>query len=349
VSGLTISVADPAHAELGALLETAEGAGLAHEPRVVGALAAAHRLRAEVLIALRGATVVGALPLIRIRGPLGAVDASVAYLDGGGPIGEPDAQAALVAFAAARAASRGAVLELRAACEPPSAPGFAVSVRRDKDTLVRALPADPDEIARALDPKTRNQLRKALREGLSSETVPASAEALAGFHAVYARTLRDLGSPPHTLRVFERLARALPGRAHVARVLSAGGQLLAAALVLDDRRGGSVLPWAASDRRADALEPNTLLYHELLAGAVARGRTRFDFGRSTRESPQARFKARWGAEPVPLHWTSVARRAPRELVHDKEGPLRHVVAAWKRAPVALSSALGSVLIRWVAA
>ncbi len=350
MSRLQISVEDPSRAELGSLLATADGVTIGHEPRVLDALAAAYRLRAEVLVAREDGAVAGALPLVRIRGPLGAVDASVAYLDGGGPIGTDEARAALVAHAAARSAARGAVLELRASAEPAAPDGFATAVGRDKDTLVRSLPRDPDAIARDLDPKTRNQLRKALREGLSSDTVAATPGTIAAFRAVYARTLRDLGSPPHALEFFERLVGALPGRAHVARVIAPSGELLAAALVLDDRRGGSVLPWAASDRRADALEPNTLLYHELLAAAVARGRARFDFGRSTRESAQFRFKVRWGAEPVPLHWTTIARgtrRAP--VAREKEGKLRHIVAAWRRLPVRVASALGPALMRWLPA
>lgn len=353
---LSIGVEDPSGLALDALLATADGVTIGHEPRVLDALAAPYRLRAEMLVARRGEVVQGALPLIRIRGPLGAVDASVAYLDGGGAIGTDEARAALVAFAAERSAARGAILELRSSSEPPAPRGFTAVVSRDKDTLVRALPTDPDEIAKGLDGKTRNQLRKALREGLWSETVPATDDAVAAFRAVYARTLRDLGSPPHSLDFFVGLARALGGsrpsgaRAHVARVVSATGELLAAALVLDDRRGGSVLPWAASDRRADALEPNTLLYHELLTGAVARGRRRFDFGRSTRDSAQFKFKTRWGAEPVPLHWTTIGRRVhAAPVAREKEGKLRHVVAAWKRLPVRMSSSVGPLLLRWLPA
>ncbi|MEZ0227086.1 MAG: GNAT family N-acetyltransferase [Planctomycetota bacterium] len=350
MTSLRISVEDPSRVDLGSLLATEEGVTIGHEPRVLDALAAAYRLRGEIVVARRDGVPVGALPLVRIRGPLGAIDASVAYLDGGGPIGPPDVRDALVAFAAARSASRGAVLELRASNEPTAPDGFATVVSRDKDTLVRALPKDPDEIAKGLDPKTRNQLRKALREGLSSDTVAATPGTIAAFRAVYARTLRDLGSPPHALEFFERLVAALSGRAHVARVIASTGELLAAALVLDDRRGGSVLPWAASDRRADALEPNTLLYHELLTAAVERGRARFDFGRSTRESAQFKFKTRWGAEPTALHWTTISRGARRAPVaREKEGKLRHVVAAWRQLPVRLSSSLGPVLLRWLPA
>ncbi|HZU96379.1 MAG TPA: GNAT family N-acetyltransferase [Planctomycetota bacterium] len=343
---LSIALEDPRRVSLDDLLVQDE-ATIAHEPSVLVAVARAYRLRTLVALARRGPRVVGALPLVLVRGPLGAVLASTAYFDSGGPLGEPEVREALVSRAAWEAISRGAVLELRS--PRPLAPviGLASSVAGDKATLVRELPSDENEIVSDLDPKTRNQLRKTLREGLSSETVPADGAALAAFHAVYARTLRDLGSPPHSLRFFREVARALPSRAHVARVSDASGRLLAAALVLDDRRGGCVLPWAASDRRADALEPNTLLYYELLAGAIRRGKRRFDFGRSTLGSPQHRFKERWGALPLPLHWTVVARRSTPPVTRDAR--LERARALWRKIPVGLSALAGSLLLRWLAA
>src|SRR5581483_4925821 len=183
-----------------------------------------------------------------------------------------------------------------------------VMVSREKDLLVRELPEDRDAIAREIPFKTRNHLRKALRAGLWSESRPADDESLQAFRGVYARTMRHLGSPPHVMEVFRRLARALGPRARVSLVRGPGDVVLAAALVLDDRQGHAVLPWAASDRRADSLEPNSLLYHEILFDAARRGRARFSFGRSSVDSPQLRFKMRWGAQPSPIYWTTIGRR-----------------------------------------
>jgi hypothetical protein len=345
---LSVTVEDPAVVRLDELLG-APGAGIAHEPQVLAALAMAYRLRAEVLVARRGAVLEGALPLLRLRGPLGAVFSSVAYLDGGGPVGSEEARALLVLTAAERARARGAVLELRSRLEIAAPRGFVSVVSVRKAILARELPRDPDAIAAGLDGKTRNQLRKALREGLASETVPATPRALTSFARVYRRTLRDLGSPPHGLHFFLQLARALEGRAHVARVVAPGGEVVAAALVLDDRSDGCVLPWAASDRRRDALEPNTLLYHELLVGAVARGKRRFDFGRSTRESPQFRFKERWGARPVALHWTTIMSGGRGRSGPMREGKRALLAEVWKWLPVPASSLLGPLALRWVAA
>jgi hypothetical protein len=351
MTGITVHApADVPEPGLAELLATAEGATVAHEPAVLAALSQAYGLKAEVLVARSAGRVTGLLPIVRVRGPLGATDASVAYLDGGGAVGSEEARQALVARAAARALDRGAVLELRSTLAPPlEVPGAFVSVSREKDLLVRDLPRDEGAIARDLDGKTRNHLRKALREGLWSESRPADDAALAAFRGVYARTMRDLGSPPHGLAVFKRLARALGSRARVSLVHGPGESVLAAAFVLDDRRGSAVLPWAASDRRADLLEPNTLLYHEILVDATRRGLARFSFGRSSADSSQARFKARWGAVPLPLHWTTIARtgaRAARPRAGDRLEPVR---AAWRWLPLTVASGLGPMLCRWIAA
>ena len=340
----------PGRTTLSELLASAEGASIAHEPRVLAAIGAAYRLKVELLVARRGEVVEGALPVVRVRGPLGAVFSSVAYLDGGGATGSPAARERLTAFAAERAAAHGAILELRCCLAPPPVEGFMTRVRRDKVTLVRDLPDEPRQIALDLDPRTRNQLRKALREGLASETVAATPDAIASFHGVYVRTLRDLGSPPHGAGFFHAIAGALGGRAHVARVQDAAGKVLAAALVLDDRHRTSVLPWAASDRSQDALKPNTLLYFELLRAAIERGRKHFDFGRSTPGSPQCRFKERWGAVARPLYWTTVARAgSAAPLAGERGGKLRRAEAVWRKLPVKVSSALGPIVLRWLAA
>jgi hypothetical protein len=223
-----------------------------------------------------------------------------------------------------------------------------VLVSREKGLLVRDLPADPAAIAREITSKTRNHLRKALREGLWSESRIADDESLLAFRSVYARTMRDLGAPPHGIEVFRRLAKALGTRARVSLVRESGGVVLAAALVLHDRQGQAVLPWAASDRRADSLEPNSLLYHEILVDAVQRGRERFSFGRSSVDSPQLRFKMRWGAQQSPIYWTTATRSGPSHVVGTKER-LAPVAMVWKKLPLAVTNRLGPWLCRWIAA
>ncbi len=352
MSSMTVTVHAPGsvtESDVRELLARAEGATIAHEPPVLEALARAYRLKAEILLARRAGVVVGALPILRIRGPLGAVDASVAYLDGGGPIGPPEARDALVAFATERALARGATLELRSLSPVTGPPERArVSVSREKDLLVRELPSDPDAIAREIPFKTRNHLRKALRAGLWSESHPADDESLRAFRGVYARTMRHLGSPPHGLEVFRRLAGTLGTRARVSLVRGPGGVVLAAAFVVDDRQGRAVLPWAASDRRADSLEPNSLLYHEILFDATERGRARFSFGRSSVDSPQLRFKMRWGAQPSPIYWTTIGRRV-RGRVGGSRERLAPVAAGWRRLPLPVTNRVGPWLCRWIAA
>jgi hypothetical protein len=336
------------------LIARSTDATIGHEPSALAALVGAYRMRGDLLVA-RDASgdAVGALPLVRVRGPFGSTDASVAYLDGGGPIGAPDVRRSLVRAAAARALARGAALEIRASApvEDGCPDDALVTVSHTKELMVRDLPANEDEIAKKLDGKTRNHLRKALREGLWAETTLATREAVRAFHSVYARTLRDLGSPSHGLGFFYKLARALRGRVHVALVRNHREDVLAGAFVIDDGHGGCVLPWAASDRRADVLEPNTLLYYEMLTNAVRRGRTRFNFGRSTREAPTYRYKVKWGAEPRPIHWTTFTARDVRKAVGgaDRKGGFKLATEVWKKLPVSLAKRAGPILCRWIAA
>jgi hypothetical protein len=341
-----------ARAEARAFALSRAEASFAHDPALVGALArAAGRTSGKILFArdARGA-VVGVLPLLLVSGPLGTTLASVAYLDDGGPLGDADARAALVRGGVELAARAGAALELRlrAPLEESAHPEHVrVIASTGKDVLVRELPDDPDEIARGLDAKTRNQLRRALREGLAPETGPATPQRLSAFHSVYSRTMRDLGSPPHGLALFEAIARAIGERARVVLVHDLAGAPLAGAFVIDDGRGRALLPWAASDRRADELSPNTLLYWELLRGAVERGVRSLDLGRSTRDGPAWRFKTRFGATPRPFVRTRLVARAGAGAPAERDAPGVALAASLlRRLPVSAARASGPILARW---
>ena len=125
-------------------------------------------------------------------------------------------------------------------------------------------------------------------------------ELLDEFFAIYVRTMRDLGSPPHGRRFF---AKILDGFGSAVRlfVVHLGERPVAASLVLADPHGVHV-PWSGSDRRVRDMCGNVLLYWSMLSDACKKGAKSFDFGRSTRDSGTHTFKKQWGAVDVPLYW-----------------------------------------------
>ena len=134
---------------------------------------------------------------------------------------------------------------------------------------------------------------------------------LADFYTVFARNMRDLGTPVYSRRLFEEVLRTFPDRAQL-HIVRLNGQPVAAGLTY--RTASMVqLPWASSIREFNSLCANVLLYWDAIQFAQSTGAGVFDMGRSTPNEGTFKFKAQWGAEPVPLHWEyqlSAAGRLP---------------------------------------
>ena len=126
-----------------------------------------------------------------------------------------------------------------------------------KVNLVRSLPPDAARLWAQLDPKVRNQIRKAERLGLSVEF--GHEPALDSFYDVFAANMRDLGSPVHGRVFFRTILQAFGDRARIALVrkgstiiggllaLSPGGGARAAAG--GGCAGGTVCWWGAMEGR----------------------------------------------------------------------------------------------------
>jgi hypothetical protein len=115
-------------------------------------------------------------------------------------------------------------------------------------------------------------------------------------------------------------------------------------VVIDGPR--AEIPWAACRSEMKPLGLNMRLYWEVLAQAIERRCTSFDFGRSTRDSGTYNFKKQWGAQPVQLHWhrwegggTAANGEDP-----DTEGlARRYATAIWQRLPIGVANVLGPLV------
>jgi FemAB-related protein (PEP-CTERM system-associated) len=211
-------------------------------------------------------------------------------------------------------------------------------VRQHKVTMLLRLEAGMWD---RLDRKVRNQIRKAQKSNLVAET--GGRELVRDFYAVFARNMRDLGTPVYTPRLFENVIAAFPDRAgmHVVRL---DGRPIAAGLRFRYRKTVEV-PWASSIRDFNNLCPNHLLYWSVLEEAVRDGCTTLDFGRSTPNEGTYKFKEQWGAVPLPLHWEYGYLEGGVPNVSPSNPKYSMVVEAWKRLPLPVATALGPYIVR----
>src|SRR5262245_10322297 len=319
-----------------AAISKAEQAHLAHAPEWFGVIQKAYGHAPLYLQAENTAGDRAVLPAFLLRSRLfGTVVASMPFLDGGGPC-TPDPGLARLAVQSLleEAARLGAgSVEFRSATPID----LLIDARQDKCNLVLPLPKDAGELWRRLDPKVRNQVRKAERPGLSVEF--GDVKALDAFYDVFAVNMRDLGSPVHARAFFAAILEAFGDRGQIALVRH--GHTVVGGLIALAFKDTLVVPWASSLRRYFPLCPNVLLYWETLAAACRDGFRRFDFGRSSRDSGTYRFKRQWGAEEAPLYCYRIPLRSRggRALPPaDSRGAL--LAALWRNLPLGVTRSVG---------
>jgi FemAB-related protein (PEP-CTERM system-associated) len=281
----------------------------------------------------------GILPIVRVRSLLGHYLISLPFLNDGGPLGDSEAQSSLVEHAIAEAERSGAsLLELRSRLDVPGP--LTSSYRRVAVHL--SLPSSREELwSDTLRPKLRAQIRRPGKEGM---TFRCGGAELDGFYEVFARNMRDLGTPVLPRKFFELGAASFGTSMLFAAVYTSTGIPVAGACCLHWRDELEVT-WASSLREYNRLSPNMLLYASLMEEAIDRGVKVFNFGRSEPDSSTHRFKLQWGGHDVPLPWPFWAPHAVVGVPSAKNPFFRAASATWARLPLAITNRLGPVLSR----
>lgn len=352
---LTVSDAPPAdwddfvraspaasHAHLGAWQSVFDG--------VLG-----HRTRFATVRRPHGA-LAGVLPLVDVRSRIfGNYLISMPFLNAGGPLGDGESQRSLASWAHAEAvAAQVKLLELRwtaATAEVPTAVGDTaprpagipdgLTVSDRKITVAMPLPATSQELwERGLKSKLRSQVRRPMKEGLK---VRFGSDQCAAFYDVFARNMRELGTPVLPRRFFEALVAAFPTDVIFATVWRGDTPVAGGCGFLF---GASFeITWASSLREFNHLSPNMLLYWAMMEHVVGAGARRFDFGRCTPGSTTHRFKLQWGAVDERLPWAAWSRDPAGGVPKQDSGVFALASRVWTRMPLAFTNALGPLLAR----
>ncbi len=283
----------------------------------------------------------GILPLIRLRSRLfGDYLVSMPYVNYGGAIGvSPDIEQALMRAACEQAQQAGVGhIEFRDTLQRPA----EWSVRTDKLVMELALPTSPEALWDGFTPKLRAQIRRPQRE--QTEVAHGGVELLPEFYRVFARNMRDLGTPVYAYEFFSAIMAAFPGAARIVLVRHQQRPVAAAFLLGHGER--LEIPWASSLREYNQMGVNMLLYWEVLRGAIEGSYRIFDFGRSSADSGTYRFKKQWGAEPRQLYWHYwLADGQGMPQLTPSSPKYQLAIRLWKRLPVFVANRLGPYIVK----
>ena len=278
----------------------------------------------------------GVLPLVRTGGALvGRWLISMPYMNYGGPIGTAAAQLALLQAARSEALRSGAeLLQIRRR----TAPDTTDAARAPKVLVLLDLPEAAETLWSQLPSKVRSQIRRPMKEGMEFRT---GIDQLEPFYAVFARNMRDLGTPVYPRRFFEELAATFPELTfgavyHQGRPVGAGAGFT--------WRDEFEITWASCIRDYNSLSPNMLLYWSFMEEMIGRGIRVFNFGRSSPGTSTHRFKCQWRGRDVPLPWLEWSARE-RRVETSPSLAARGVSAAWQKLPLPLANRLGPSIAR----
>ncbi|HKC81974.1 MAG TPA: FemAB family XrtA/PEP-CTERM system-associated protein [Gemmatimonadaceae bacterium] len=283
---------------------------------------------------------VGVLPLVRVRSVVfGHYLVSMPFLNYGGPLGNDAAINALVDEAVAIAKNEKVkLLELRSRV-PLEIPLHA---SHRKITVVLDLPSTSEQLFKQFDAKLRNQIRRPQKEGA---TVRFGRDQVVPFYRVFARHMRDLGTPTQPVRFFHEIAEQFPDDSTFACAYIRGEPVAAGC---GFRYGDEFeMSWAASLRGHNKEAPNMLVYWSSMQKAITEGVTRFNFGRCTPGSGTHRFKMQWGGREEALWWYGVAASVDVTTPSPHDRAFRWGPRIWRRLPTSLTTTIGPPIVRYI--
>ncbi|MDZ7615692.1 MAG: FemAB family XrtA/PEP-CTERM system-associated protein [Patescibacteria group bacterium] len=327
-----------------AVLSRACADPLRHDPRWLGVLEQGFSHRPFLLVAAQGGRPVGTLSLVLVKSLLfGRFLVSLPYVNLAGIVAESDEAAAALVDRAVELADELNVeyLELRheTLLPHPSLNYYSTT----KVSMRLPLPDTTEALWGRLTAKARNQVRKGEKQGFTVHW--GGMDLLPEFYNVFARNMRDLGTPVFSPRLFTAILTEFPQAAELCVVRSAGRPVAGALLVHGD--GFTEVPSASSLRAFGSLNANDWMYWHLLQRAVARKQHTFDFGRTTVDSTTYVFKKKWGAKPVPFYWQYYVRRGDVTGMRIESGRYDRVIRIWQRLPVWLTRRIGPAIVRGI--
>ncbi|MEW5977980.1 MAG: FemAB family XrtA/PEP-CTERM system-associated protein [Acidobacteriota bacterium] len=202
--------------------------------------------------------------------------------------------------------------------------------------------SDSEKNMQAIPRKTRAEIREGIRNDLEFKVDSIST---AEFYAIYARSVRELGTPVFPIRLFS-IGREEFGGQHC-KIFSVHwrGRAVAAVWTLFYKQ--EVLPYyGGSLREFNRLAVNNFMYWMLIKYGCDSGYQTYDFGRSKKGSGSYNFKKRWGMVEIdlPYQYALIKQKTMPDM-----SPLNPKfslgIRVWRRLPLFVTNAIGPLISR----
>lgn len=291
--------------------------------------------------------IVGVLPSVEMKSALfGHFITSLPYFTYGGCLANnQDIEESLIAYLVSYAEKEGVShIELR---NQRALLGklSGLPSRDNKVSMLRKLPAETDELWADIGTKVRAQIKKADRFEL--KCVFGGVELVDDFYTVFAKNMRDLGTPVYAKNFFENLLQSRVKESFIVGVVYHKGKPVACCFLMLHNEMMEI-PWASALSEFNHMNVNMFMYWNVLQQAVLKECKYFDFGRSSKDASTYRFKKQWGARPYQLYWHYwlPAQQALPEL-NPNNPKYKLLISIWQRLPVWLTKLIGPPVVKYL--
>jgi len=339
---LAIRELNPKHeADWDAYVESHPEATFCHQVGWKRVLELSYGFNGRYLLAHRNGAICGVLPLVHVRRfPFPPALISTPLCVYGGVIAEDDNVARELEDAAAALARSLNVSYLELRNRKRLRAGWTVS--NSMATFRKRISDDCEVNLLAIPGPRRAHIRRGIKLGF---TVASDSELLR-FMPVYARRVRDLGSPVYPTRFFQALLNIFGSRCRIKTVIFDG--IVQASAMNFYFKDEVISYYVASIPGPERSAVNAFLYWDTMREAAEEGCRVVDFSRSAVGTGTYVYKKRWGIEPALLNYQYclVTASMPPNIT-----PLnpryRLAIKTWQKLPLAVAGFLGPMVSKAV--
>jgi FemAB-related protein (PEP-CTERM system-associated) len=202
-------------------------------------------------------------------------------------------------------------------------------------TFILNLDKPLEEIWKSFDKKVRNSIRKAEKNNV--RVIEGSRKDLGEFYKLYLRTMKKLGSPPHSFNFFDNVFKFCSKNVKLLFAEYEDRKIAASIFFLHKKR---IYYWKnVSDDEYLHLRPNDLILYRMIEFGQKRKYESLDLGRTRVNTGTFLFKKRWGGRMEELKYFFKVYRE-REIPDPEVKKFKFLGKIWSFFPTFFTRRVG---------
>jgi FemAB-related protein (PEP-CTERM system-associated) len=195
-----------------------------------------------------------------------------------------------------------------------------------------------EDIWASFDKKVRNSIRKAEKNNV--KVIEGDRKDLEEFYRLYIKTMKKLGSPPHSFEFFDNVFKFCSNNIKLLFAVCDNKKIAASIFFLHNKK---IYYWKnVSEYEFLNLRPNDLILYKMIEWGQKKNYESLDLGRSRENEGGYLFKKRWGGKMSELKYYYRLFKDV-EIPDPEEEKYKFLGNIWKILPIFLIKRLGPMI------